>query len=434
MGTQKDDPAFPARARGEVITILATTLGGALEWYDLLLYGLFSVTFSRLFFSAGQTGGPFALALSLGSFGVAFIARPVGAAWLGSWADRHGRRSGLIVSSVLMTIGTGAVALIPDSRIIGPVAPVFLVASRLVQGFAAGGEFGSASAMLAERDPARRGFYSSLQWSAAGFSVTLAGSLAWCTHQIFTDAQIEAGAWRLPFLLGLLMGPFATWLRLRGEESRDFVRQDNHLPLREIFDKDGKRILLAIGVIGLGAAGSALNVYMPTYARTFLHLSETGSLAGTIVSGIVSIILPPLFATIGDKSDRRKMMIVAAGIAGVCAWPLFEWLTLTPSTIRLIAVQFTLTVLIYGAYFSSVPALLADIFPPRNRASSTALAYAASQLLFGGFTPAFVSMLTHSSGFLTMPALYLLVIAVISVTSLYLVAALICPTFRKGVS
>ncbi|WP_264996175.1 MFS transporter, partial [Kozakia baliensis] len=130
MGTQKYDPAFSAPTHGEIITILATTLGGALEWYDLLLYGLFSVTFSRLFFSVGQTGGSLALALSLGSFGVAFIARPLGAAWLGSWSDRHGRRSGLIVSSVLMTIGTGAVALVPDSQIIGPFAPVLLVASR----------------------------------------------------------------------------------------------------------------------------------------------------------------------------------------------------------------------------------------------------------------------------------------------------------------
>ncbi|GBR04123.1 MFS transporter [Acetobacter oeni] len=405
-------------------TILATTLGGALEWYDMLLYGMFSVTFSRLFFSTGQ-GGPLALALSLGSFGVAFLVRPLGAAWLGSWTDRHGRRSGLILSSVLMTIGTGAVALIPDSRTIGPLAPALLVLSRMTQGFAAGGEFGSASAMLAERDPARRGFYASLQWSASGVSVTLAASLAWCVHHFFTDSQIDAGAWRLPFLFGLLMGPFAIWLRLRGEESEEFICQENHLPLTEIARNDKKRILLAIGVVGLGATGSGLNVYMPTYARTFLHLSETGSLSGTIGSGLLSIIVPPFFASLGDKAGRRIMMIVAATIGGLIAWPLFAWLSAAPSAARLIAVQSAFIFCIYGAYYASVPALLADIFPPRNRASSIALSYAASQLLFGGFTPVLLSILTRNSGLLSMPGLWLLAVASMSVLCLCLAGPLI---------
>ncbi|NHO33477.1 MFS transporter [Acetobacter fallax] len=422
MASPREMTAFPPATRRKR-TILATTLGGALEWYDLLLYGLFSVTFSRLFFSTGE-GGPLALALSLGSFGVAFVVRPLGAAWLGSWTDRHGRRSGLILSSVLMTLGTGVVALIPGSQTIGPLAPVLLVLSRMVQGFAAGGEFGSASAMLAERDPARRGFYSSLQWSASGVSVTLAAFFAWCVHHFFSDSQIEAGAWRLPFLFGLVMGPLTTWMRLRGTESEEFVLRENHLPIREIFRSDKKRIILAVGAVGLGATGSALNVYMPTYARTFLHLSETGSLAGTIVSGVLSIFLPPLFATLGDRTERRKMMIITATTGGLIAWPLFAWLTAEPSALHLMLVQCAFITCIYGAYYSSVPALMADLFPPRNRASSIALAYAISQLLFGGFTPVLLSTLTQNSGVLSTPGLYLLAVASISVLCLTLAAPL----------
>lgn len=419
-------PPVGDQLRSQKLTILATTLGGALEWYDLLLYGLFSVTFSRLFFSTGQ-GGPLALALSLGSFGVAFIIRPLGAAWLGSWSDRHGRRNGLILSSILMTIGTGAVALIPDNRTIGPLAPILLVLSRMMQGFAAGGEFGSAAAMLAEHDPTRRGFYSSLQWSASGVSVTLAALLAWCVHHFFTDSQIDAGAWRLPFLFGLLMGPISTWMRLRGAESQEFIRSENHLPIKEIFMTDKRRILLTIGVVGLGATGSALNIYMPTYARTFLHLSETGSLAGTVVSGVLSILVPPIFASLGDRIGRRKMMIVAATTGGLIAWPLFAWLTAAPSAGRLMTVQSIFILFIYGAYYASVPALMADIFPPRNRASSISLSYAASQLLFGGFTPVLLSTLTRNSGLLTMPGLWLLAVASMSTLCLGLAG----PLMRK---
>lgn len=413
--------AAPATVRdaGQARTILATVLGGALEWYDLLLYGLFSVTFSRLFFSTGA-GGAQPLLLSLGSFGVAFVVRPLGAAWLGSWTDRHGRRSGLILSSALMTIGTGAVALIPDSRSIGPAAGLLLVVSRLLQGFAAGGEFGSASAMLAERDPVRRGFYASLQWSASGCSVTLAAFLAWCVHHFFSDRQIDAGAWRLPFLFGLVMGPFATWLRLRSAESAAFSRRENHTPLREIVRGDKRRVILAIGTVGLGATGSALNVYMPTYARTVLHLSETGSLFGTVVSGILSIVLPPVFAGLGDRTARRGLMITAATIGGLAAWPLFAWLAAAPSATRLMLVQSAFIVCIYGGYYASVPALMADLFPARNRASAIALSYAASQLLFGGFTPLLLSLLTRRPGNLPAPGLYLLAVSALSVSCLCL--------------
>ncbi|OAG76112.1 major facilitator superfamily MFS_1 [Acetobacter malorum] len=408
-------PHAPSNAR-LWLSVLATTLGGVLEWYDLILYGLFAVTLSHLFFPATTAG--FSLLLSLGSFGVAFVARPIGAAWLGSYADRKGRRQGLVLSSLLMTVGTGLLAVVPSYGTIGLAAPLIVVFSRLLQGFAAGGEFGGAATMLAERSPKYRGVYSSLQWSAGGVAVTLASAVAWLVHQAFTEAQILAWAWRLPFALGMVLGPLTAWLRLISDESPEFKRQDNHQPVREVIRHEPLRLLLGMGLVSAGATGSYLNIYMPTLAKTQLHLGDAVSFMGTMVSGVLTIILPPLFALLGDKVGRRGMMAVMAAAGGLMAWPLFHFLVASPSGLHLVLVQAFLVTTVYCGYYASVPALFAEIFLPRNRTTAIALSYALGQLVFGGFTPMILSVLVTYFQDKSIPGFYLLGTVVLSLVCL----------------
>ncbi|WP_264802168.1 MFS transporter [Ameyamaea chiangmaiensis] len=410
-------PVSSARARADRVALLATTLGGALEWYDLILYGLFAGTLATLFFPTqhGATG----LLLSLGSFGVAFVVRPLGAAWLGAYADRHGRRRALVLSSALMTVGTAMLAGVPTFATIGVWAPVLVVASRLTQGFAAGGEFGSAASMLAERHPERRGFYSAFQWSASGLSVTLAALFSWLLHLVLSDATILSGAWRIPFAFGAIAGPAITWLRLRSDESPEFEAAHDKAPLREILATGKLRLATAIGLVSLGGAASYLNVYMPTYARGALHLGQASSVAGTLVSGVLMILLPPWFAALGDRYGRPRVMAVAALVSGVIVWPLFHVLVTAPSVLRLVLVQATLVLSVYCGYYASLAALFADLFPARNRASAIALSYALGQLAFGGFTPMILSSLVGYFHDPAVPAFYLIGMAMLSLLCLW---------------
>lgn len=416
-----DTSTLPAvRTQPSWLAITATALGSALEWYDLMLYGLFAVTFSHLFFPVADRHSSLSLIASFGSFGIAMVARPLGAAWLGSYADRNGRRRGLVLSTMLMTLGTALLALMPSYATLGPVASVGIVLSRLTQGFAAGGEFGTAAAMLSERNPARRGLYSSLQWSASGISITLASFLAWLLHQVYSDAQIQAWAWRLPFLLGMALGPAITWLRLRADESPEFVRHESHLPLREILFTEKRKVVTAAVLMGLGAAGSYINVYMPTLEMTLLHMKASQAMIGTIVSSILTIIFPPLCALLGDLVDRRRLMMTCAAVGGGIAVPLFMLLVHSPSVVIGILVQSILSVIIYCGYYANVPALFAEMFQSRNRSSGIAVSYALGQLVFGGFTPMIVTILIdrfHSS---IMPGIYLAIIAIPSILCVFL--------------
>ncbi|MGH9810813.1 MAG: MFS transporter, partial [Terriglobia bacterium] len=160
--------AFPAQARSKPIArlVIATSIGNALEWYDIAVYGYFAVYISRAFFPNSDPA--ISLLLTLGTFGLSFITRPLGGVILGTYADRHGRKASLMVSIVLMTFGTLAIAFMPTYERIGILAPVAVLVARLIQGFSAGGEFGSSTAFLVEHAPERRGFIASWQFATQG--------------------------------------------------------------------------------------------------------------------------------------------------------------------------------------------------------------------------------------------------------------------------
>jgi MHS family proline/betaine transporter-like MFS transporter len=151
---------------------------------------------------------------------------------------------------------------------------VLLMLARLLQGFSAGGEFGSATALLAEQDPARRGFYASLQWSASGLAVFLAATGAYAINALLTPEQVASWGWRIPFLCGLLIGPAAWYIRSRAEETPEFLTTAMAAnPVAEVAARDKLRVLLGAGVVAAGAAGSFTINYMPTFAATQLHLA-----------------------------------------------------------------------------------------------------------------------------------------------------------------
>src|SRR3984957_6536200 len=207
-------------SKAQTRTVIAATVGAVLEWYDLLVYAMFAVVLAKQFFPASDPS--VSLLLSLGTFALAWLVRPIGAVVIGAYGDRAGRKPALVLSAGLMMAGTLLTGALPPYASIGLAAPLLMMFSRLLQGFSAGGEFGSATALLAEQDPARRGFYASLQWSASGFAVFLAASSAFVINSLLTPDQVASWGWRLPYLFGLLIGPAAWYIRNRGEETPEF--------------------------------------------------------------------------------------------------------------------------------------------------------------------------------------------------------------------
>src|SRR6516225_1651412 len=191
--------------------IVATSLGNALEWFDISVYAYFAVYISKAFFPTNdQTTS---LLLTFGTFGLSFLARPIGGVVLGAYADRHGRKASLLVSITMMTFGTLAVALMPTYATIGVAAPLLVIIARLVQGFSAGGEFGSSTAFLVEHMPHRRGFVASWQFASQGLSGLLGAGFGALLTAVMTPAELQDWGWRLPFVFGVLIGPVGIYIR-----------------------------------------------------------------------------------------------------------------------------------------------------------------------------------------------------------------------------
>ncbi|WP_086639714.1 MFS transporter [Acetobacter okinawensis] len=408
------------RKRGQPsrsFAVYATVIGGAVEWYDLILYTLYAVLFSKLFFPT--THGGLSIILSFATFGVSFIIRPMGAVFLGAYSDKYGRRRALALSSFLMMLGTGLLAVAPTYATLGVAAPLLVVFSRVLQGIAAGGEFGSAATMLAERNPELRGFYSSLQLSASGLSFVVASSGGWLLVHFFSDAEIAQWAWRLPFLFGFLIGPVATWSRLRMDESPEFRKYENHSPTREILFYERRKILVATCLTALGAYGVYLILYLPTYAQLYLGFDRSNAMVGTIAAGIVTMIAPPIFGYWGDKiKNRNILMISGAALLAIAAYPAFIFLKNYPTVVNIVVVESLITVLVEGAYYANLSGILYSWFSARNRTSAISVSYSFAQLLFGGLTPMVLSTLIQYYNNILIPSLFLLIVSVVSFLSI----------------
>ena len=402
---------------GRLHTAIAANIGAALEWFDLVLYALFAVVLGRQFFPAADPN--VSLLLSLGAFAISWLMRPLGAIVIGAYSDRAGRKPGLTLSAGLMMIGTAMIAFMPPYASIGLAAPILVLVARMIQGFSAGGEFGSATALLAEQDPARRGFYASLQWAASGFSVLMASLAAYAVNSLLTPDQVASWGWRVPFMFGLLIGPAALYIRSQLDEPEEYKTAAHaESPMRELLATDKLRVVLGAGLVAAGACGSFLNTYMPTFAFTKLGLPQNQALLGTIAAGLINTLFPPLFGHLSDRLGRTKVMATSGVLGLLMIYPLFRWLIASPTITTLVTIQALIALVFYCGYYATVPAALADLFPVRRRTSGVSISYVMAQTLFGGVTPLVVGWIVATTGDPTSPGMYLGVVMLLSLICL----------------
>ncbi len=406
----------PAQLTPKPLQIAAAVVGNALEWYDFIVFGFFSVIIARLFFPADSQYA--SLLLTTATFGVGFFMRPVGGVLLGIYADHHGRKAALLLVITLMTVAIAMIAFAPTYASIGVAAPLLIVLARLLQGFSAGGEFASATAFLVESAPAhRRGFYGSWQMVGQGLAA-LTGALfgAFLTRTLAPET-LDTWGWRVPFLFGLIIGPLGLYIRRHLAETEAFLESrrgpTGQQALGSLLASHIRSILVCMGI---GVSGTisfyVVLLYMPTFAGTQLHLPFDQSFAAQAISLACMIVLIPIFGALSDYVGRKPIAIAAMVVYLGLTYPLFSWLHENPSFLNLAITQVALCSVL-GVFFGPLSTAFAEQFPAGVRSTGLAIAYNVSVMVFGGFAQFFVTWLIATTGSPVAPAFYVMFGAVV---------------------
>lgn len=397
--------------------VAAASVGNALEWFDFIIYGFFAVVMARLFFPTGNE--TVSLMVALAAFGVPFFMRPLGAIVIGNYADRHGRKAAFTLTILLMMIGTAIIAVAPTYATAGLFAPFLIVFARLIQGFSAGGEFGSATAFLAEQDPERRGFFASWQFASQGITTILATAVGVTLLSSLTTAQMDSWGWRIPFIIGLLIGPVAWYIRRHVDETMEFkTMQVSASPLKDALSGSKSRLLISLGVVALCTVSMyTVVLFMPTYATRQFGLTTSVGFLGAMLVGLIQLVLIPVFGAMSDRHGRLPIAFVSAAAMLVVFYPLFSWLAAAPTLQTLLIVQGIIGVLMAG-YMGPLGALMAELFPARMRTTGLAISYAFGVAIFGGLAPLFNTWIIAVTGNSLAPAFYLILAAAISLVAL----------------
>ncbi len=415
--------------------IVAAVIGNALEWYDFVVYGFLTVIISRLFFPADSDYT--SLLAAMATFGVGFFMRPVGGILIGMYADRRGRKAALQLIILLMTISIAMIAFAPTYAAIGAAAPVLIVLARLLQGVATGGEFASATAFLIESaPPGRRGFFGSLQMVGQSIAALGGAGAGMLVMQGLTPEQVDSWGWRLPFIFGLLIGPVGLWMRRHLEETEAFVASlrdaDAHAGDSVMIEAPGQAGLRALlrehlrdVAVSFGLVVSStimfyvVLIYMPTYAKTQLHIPLGEAFTAQVAGLLCLTLLIPVFGILSDRIGRRPVLLAAAALYFVLPYPLMSWVVEAPSMLRLAVMQMSLCSAI-AVGFGAISTALAEQFPVRQRSTGLALSYNIAVMLFGGFAQLIVTWLIATTGTPLAPAFYVMFGATVGLLAAFL--------------
>lgn len=397
--------------------VISSSIGATLEWFDIIVYATFATTIAAVFYPGEDP--VFALILTFATFTTTYLIRPLGGLVLGGYADRFGRKNALTLTLLLMMVGTGLMAAAPAIPFWGAM---IILLSRLIQGFSAGGEFGTATTFLVETAPHRKNFYASWQIASQGAAMLLASAFGWALTQGLDTEQLQSWGWRVPFIVGLLVGPVGIWIRVRMSETEEFLQREEveESPVKKMFVHHYGRVLAGAASIGVATLSVYMILYMPTFAVTNLKIDPIAALIGGVVAGSIGLIGSPLVGRLADRVGPAKIMTLTAIATLVLARPLFQLVISFPTMPVLIGVIAVLG-LIMVFYFAPLPGMMSSLFPVEVRGSGMSLAYNLGVTLLGSIAPLVLTWLLSLTGALAAPSYYYMVVAVISLVGLFFV-------------
>jgi len=392
--------AAPAASReSRVRSVLRVTSGNFLEMYDFTVYGYYAAAIAATFFPTGNEFASLMLALSV--FGAGFLMRPIGALVLGAYIDRHGRRKGLILSLMLMAVGTACVAFVPSYAQVGLIAPAVVLFGRLLQGFSAGVELGGVSVYLSEiATKGNKGFYCSWQSASQQVAVVFAASLGVLLNRLIPASEMNAWGWRIPFVVGCLIVPFLFYVRRSLQETEEFAARRHHPSIGEIARsmlQHSGLILAGMGLVIMTTASFYLiTAYTPTFGKVVLKLTSMDALLVTVCVGVSNFIWLPIAGAVSDRVGRRPVLLACTALAILTAYPVMRWMVAQPSFERLLMVELWLS-LLYAWYNGAMVVALTELMPVNVRTTGFSMAYSLATVI-GGFTPAISTWLIHTTG------------------------------------
>ncbi len=401
----------------------AVALGNMLEFYDFITFSFFAVDIGRAFFPSKDPTT--SLLSSLAVFWSGFLMRPLGGVVIGAMADRAGRKPAMVLTIAMMALGMLMLAATPGVATIGIAAPIIVIAGRLIQGFALGGEVGPSTAYLLEAAPQKqRAFFASWQTASQGVAAILAGLISLALSLSLSKASLDSWGWRVPFFLGIAIVPVGILIRSHlpetaGEgEDPDAARSSMDV-LRLLVVEHGPRLMLTLLVIMAATVSFYIGANMPTYAQSSLKFSKAASDGVTLALGFASLGFTLLGGWLADRFGRRPVMVLPRAALVVVAIPAF-WLAVHqphPTTIYGVVILLSaLSSISTAAIIVAVPEAL-----PRNvRSAGLSIVYALSVSLFGGSAPWVVTKLIALTQDKVAPAYYLAATSLIGAVAAFM--------------
>ena len=417
LTTALAEPTTPPTPRR---VALASAVGATIEWYDFFLYGTAAgLVFEHLFFNG--LNGVAAQFASFATFAVGFLARPAGGFIFGHFGDRVGRKKMLLLTLVIMGVGTAAIGLLPSYDAIGWWAPVLLVTLRVLQGIGVGGEYGGAVLLAVEYAPAeRRGLLGSFAHIGVPGGLLLASG-AFSLASLLPDEAFLAWGWRACFLASVVLLAIGAYIRLSVMETPAFARvqeskEVSRLPLRDLVAAQPKRLLLGMGTRFIeGFTFNFFSVFLLAYVVTTLEISRSLALGGVMVGAALGVVLVPIAGRFSDKVGRKPVFRVGAWLALVIAFPVAA-LVQSADDVAVFAVFVIGLGLLYGVIYGPLAAFWSELFDTRYRYTALSTLYQVSGIVASGLTPLIATWLVaRGDGSLWLVAGYNVLVAAISI-------------------
>ena len=393
----------------------AGIIGTVVEWYDYAIYGFLATTIAANFFPTEDETT--ALLATFATFGIGFVARPLGGIVIGRMGDRVGRKAALVATLFFMVLATVGIGLLPTYASIGVAAPIALVALRLLQGFSAGGEWGTSAAFIVEWAPAnRRGLYGSFQQVSVGLGLLLGSATAAIFASVFTAQQMSDFGWRIPFILGGVLLPIGIYIRRNTKETPAYRAAvvDQAAPQASPLAPATKTF--AVSILWTVAFYIALT-YMPTFTERQVGLTKPEALWSNTIGLALFTIAIPIFGYLSDRIGRRKTMLISVLAFLFLSYGLFS-LMLSVGTLATVVVTQLILAVMVAAFSGPGPAAVVEIFHTAGRSTWMSTAYSLAVAIFGGFAPYISTWLISVTGQPAAPAYYVMFAAFISLLGL----------------